>query len=76
VATEALTNPKASWLARTVQFLRDVRGEVRKVTWPTWEELKKATTVIVIFVAALGVFIGWMDWLLQQIFVVGIAKLF
>ena len=48
MATEALTDAKTSWLARTVQFLRDVRGEVRKVTWPTWEELKKATTVIVI----------------------------
>jgi preprotein translocase subunit SecE len=76
VATEALSDPKGSWLARTVQFLRDVRTEVRKVTWPTWEELKKATIVIVIFVAVLGLVIGWMDWLLQQIFVVGIAKLF
>ncbi len=53
-----------------------MRTEVRKVTWPTWEELKKATTVIVIFVAVLGLVIGWMDWLLQQIFVVGVAKLF
>jgi len=53
-----------------------VRGEIRKVTWPTWEELKKATTVIVIFVALLGLLIGWMDWLLQQIFVVLVAKLF
>jgi len=76
VATEALSDPKGSWLARTLQFLRDVRTEVRKVTWPTWEELKKATIVIVIFVAVLGLVIGWMDWLLQQIFVVGIAKLF
>jgi preprotein translocase subunit SecE len=76
VATEALSGPKGNWLGRTLQFLRDVRTEVRKVTWPTWEELKKATMVIVIFVAVLGLVIGWMDWLLQQIFVVGIAKLF
>ena len=76
MATEALDRPKGTWLARTVEFFRDVRAEVRKVTWPTWEELKKATTVIVIFVAILGLVIGWMDWLLQQIFVVGVAKLF
>jgi preprotein translocase subunit SecE len=76
VATEALSGPTGSWLSRTLQFLRDVRGELRKVTWPSWEELKKATLVIVIFVAVLGLVIGWMDWLLQQIFVVGIAKLF
>jgi preprotein translocase SecE subunit len=76
VATEALEPQKGSWIGRTTAFFRDVRAEVRKVTWPTWEELKKATTVIVIFVAILGAVIGWMDWLLQQVFVVGVAKLF
>jgi len=76
VATEALDAERRNWLGRAVEFFRDVRAEVRKVTWPTWEELKKATTVIVIFVAILGLVIGWMDWLLQQIFVVGVAKLF
>ena len=76
MATEALTNPKGNWYGRVLTFFRDVRSEIRKVTWPTWDELKKATTVIVIFVAILGLVIGWMDWLLQQIFVVGIAKLF
>ena len=76
MATEALESPRNGWFARTVAFFRDVRAEVRKVSWPTWEELKKATTVIVIFVAILGLVIGWMDWLLQQIFVVGVAKLF
>src|SRR5438128_895160 len=76
VATEALASTGGSWLGRVVDFLRDVQGEIRKVTWPTWEELKKATTVIVIFVALLGLVIGWMDWLLQQIFVVAVAKFF
>jgi preprotein translocase subunit SecE len=76
VATEALSSTRRSWLVRIVEFFRDVRAEVRKVSWPSWEELKKATTVIVIFVAILGLVIGWMDWLLQQIFVVGLAKLF
>ena len=76
MASEVLAPSGQSWIGRTVEFFREVRGEVRKVTWPTWEELKKATTVIIIFVAILGLVIGWMDWLLQQIFVVGLAKLF
>jgi len=75
VASEALTT-RRNWVVRTVEFFREVRAELRKVSWPSWPELKKATTVIVIFVAILGLVIGWVDWLLQQIFVVGLAKLF
>ncbi len=76
MATEAITGPRRSWPVRVVDFLRDVRGEIRKVTWPTWEELKKATGVIIVFVIALGLLIGFMDSLLQFVLVSSIAKLF
>ena len=78
MATEALATGDAprGRLARIVGFLRDVRGEVRKVTWPTTEELKKATLVIVIFVTILGIVIGLMDATFQFVFVKAVAKLF
>ena len=76
MATEALATPKRNWVVRTVDFLRDVRGEIRKVTWPTWDELKKATGVIIVFVIALGLLIGLMDSILQFVLVSSIAKLF
>jgi len=76
VATEALAPAKRSWVARVTDFLRDVRGEIRKVTWPTWEELKKATGVIIVFVIFLGFLIGLMDTVLQFVFVTSVAKLF
>ncbi|MDP3911768.1 MAG: preprotein translocase subunit SecE [Gemmatimonadales bacterium] len=63
-------------LARIVEFLRDVRAELRKVTWPTMEELKKATTVIIIFVMIMGVVIGLMDATFQFVFVRAVARLF
>jgi len=76
VTTDALASPKLSWPARVWGFLRDVRSELRKVTWPTWDELKKATAVIIVFVAALGIFIGLLDSFLQLVFVTLVAKLF
>jgi preprotein translocase subunit SecE len=77
VATEALEQSKASRLGRAWHFLRhEVTGEVRKVTWPTWEELKKATGVIIVFVIFLGLLIGVMDTVLQFVFVTSVAKLF
>ncbi|MEX2157548.1 MAG: preprotein translocase subunit SecE [Gemmatimonadales bacterium] len=63
-------------IARMLQFFREVRNELRKVTWPTFDELKKATTVIIIFVTLLGIVIGLMDAAFQFIFVKAVAKLF
>jgi len=78
VATESLATGEAQRgrLAQIVGFFRDVRAEVRKVTWPTSEELKKATLVIVIFVTILGIVIGLMDATFQFVFVKAVAKLF
>ena len=78
MATEALTTGEGARgrLAGIVGFFRDVRGELRKVTWPTMEELKKATLVIVIFVTILGIAIGLMDSTFQFVFVKAVAKLF
>ena len=78
MATEALTSGEArrGVLSQVVGFFRDVRAEVRKVTWPTMDELKKATLVIVIFVSILGLVIGLMDATFQFVFVKAVAKLF
>ena len=63
------------WVGRTRDFLAGVREELRKVTWPTRDELIKATRMIVVLSIILGVVIGLMDWLLQLILVDGIARL-
>ena len=63
-------------IGRFFQFLRDVRNELRKVTWPTFDELKKATTVIIIFVSILGIAIGLMDAFFQWVFVKLVARMF
>jgi preprotein translocase subunit SecE len=83
MATEVMTGGGGSpdvrprgRIARFIQFLRDVRNELRKVTWPTFEELKKATIVIVIFVMVLGIAIGLMDIVFQWVFVQLVARLF
>ncbi len=76
MTTEAIAGPARGRLGRFVDFMRDVRNEIRKVTWPTWDELKKATLVIVVFVAVLGFVIGVMDTALQFLLVTSVARLF
>ena len=56
-------------------FLKAVRGELDKVTWPSRPELINATRMIVVLSIALGIAIGLMDWVLQKILVDGVAAL-
>ena len=65
----------AHWVGATVGFLRAVRSELGKVTWPSRDELVKATRMIVVLSVALGIAIGWLDWLLNQVLVNGVAAL-
>ena len=41
--------------------------ELKKVTWPDWEQLRNATGVIVIFVLVVAAIIGLMDLVFRQI---------
>ena len=47
---------------RSFRYLQDVRGEVKKITWPTWADLRQHTVAIIIVVTIIGVIIGLMDW--------------
>ena len=68
-------NRLTGWLDRSRQFLVGVREEMKKVTWPTREELVKATRMIVMLSLVLGVVIGLMDYVLQLVLVEGVARL-
>ena len=69
------SNRVVGWVDQTRGFLVGVREELRKVTWPTREELIKATRMIVVLSIVLGLVIGLMDWLLQLGLVQGVARL-
>jgi len=63
------------WLGQAADFLRSVRAELTKVTWPTRDELVKATRMILVLAVVLGLAIGWMDLLFNLILVNGVARL-
>jgi preprotein translocase subunit SecE len=76
---EAVTSTRfgalQQWGERAVAFFRDVRGELRKVNWPSRDELVKATRMIVILTIVLGIAIGLLDLLLNLILVDGLARI-
>src|SRR2546422_826405 len=77
VATEALERPASGGLRRAWEFVTvQVPAEVRKVTWPSWDELKKAAGVILAFGISLGVPIRDQGSTLQMVFVTAGGHLF
>ena len=52
---------------RVVTFLKESRVELRKVRWPTREETIRYTIAVIAASAALAVYLGAVDYLLQLI---------
>ncbi|MBT3517417.1 MAG: preprotein translocase subunit SecE [Nitrospina sp.] len=54
-------------VAKAIQFLLEVRGEVKKVTWPSKKEAMGGTAVVLVVVLIMAVFLGLVDVLLSKI---------
>lgn len=61
--------------SQTASFLKDVRVEMTKVTWPTWDELKGQTIVVIVAVLMIAAFIGIVDLFLSNTIKVLVTKL-
>jgi len=48
------------------RYLRETRGELRKVTWPTREEAWRLTAIVLGVTAAFAVFLWAMDALFSN----------
>jgi preprotein translocase subunit SecE len=54
-------------MRRLQNYFRDVILELRKVTWPTREELWGATVTVIVFALISTVFVGAVDFVLGYI---------
>ena len=54
--------PKQEERTSPGQFLREVRGELRKVVWPSREEVVNYSIIVLITLIVLTAMIGLLDW--------------
>ncbi len=54
----------SSIVNRMTGFLKEVRVESTKVTWPNRKELRESTIVVVVAVTVIAIFIGFADRIL------------
>lgn len=70
--------PKGNLVTRTVRNLREyfegVRSEIDKVVWPTREETRRLSTIVVIVLIAAGIILGLISGLFTEVFRIGLGE--
>lgn len=62
----------AQWPAQTKNYFEELRGEMRRVTWPSWKQVRATTVVVIVAVFAFAAYFAVVDLL----FGTGVNKLF
>jgi len=52
-------------MANPFQFLQEVRGEAKKITWPTRRETMITTGLVIAMVIVASIFFVVVDWVLR-----------
>ena len=56
-----LSGPRVGPLGRMGQFLRDVRAEMKRVSWPTLKEVKNTTIITLVAVIFFAIYLFLVD---------------
>lgn len=62
---------KIKWYKRFFVFLREVKAEVKKVTWPSKNEVYSTTIVVILATIFFGIYLYSLDivfsWMISQV---------
>jgi preprotein translocase subunit SecE len=68
---DQVMSEKLRWYKRFTGFLKDVKAELKKVTWPSRQEVQSTTVVVIIASVFFGFYLFFMDvifsWIMSQI---------
>ena len=56
-----------NFLDKSIQFLREVKIELKKVTWPSRKQTMGSTLVVIILVMIISLFLGLVDFSLSKL---------
>lgn len=50
-----------------IDYLRDTKGELRHISWPTKHQTVNYTVIVLIISISTGLFLGLLDFLFSQV---------
>jgi preprotein translocase subunit SecE len=73
MAEEVSTMQKAaSWPAAVKNYVEELQLEMKRVTWPSWKQVRATTAVVIAAVFAFAAYFAVVDFIVGR----GIQKLF
>jgi preprotein translocase subunit SecE len=61
-----------SWPVRVKDYFEELQAEMRRVTWPSWKQVRATTSVVIVAVFAFAAYFAVVDQLVST----AITKLF
>ena len=55
-------------LKRLSAYIDETKDELKKCTWPTVDELKGSTVLVMVSILLIGLFTAAVDWVLTNVF--------
>jgi preprotein translocase subunit SecE len=62
----------SAWPAQVKDYVDELQAEMRRVTWPSWKQVRATTTVVIVSVFAFAAYFALVDEVVGS----GIQKLF
>ncbi len=61
------TQEKPKIRQRIVEYFKDTRGELRKVSWPTRKQATNLTLIVLAVTVIMAIFLGSLDYLFANL---------
>jgi len=66
-APAVTSNKEPGMFDRLQQFFADIRSEMKKVNWPTKDEVKSMTQVVLVALLILAIIVAAYDWIFLRV---------
>lgn len=61
-------NEEVGVMDKVLDYIRESRAELRKVTWPTKQQLWYSTVIVIVVTAISAAYLGLVDLILNGVF--------
>jgi preprotein translocase subunit SecE len=63
---QSLTQKAAAWPTQVKDYFQELQLEMKRVTWPSWKQVRATTGVVIVAVFAFAAYFALVDTLVNE----------